>query len=48
MACLEGDGVCHDVGLGQNAQVDGGFTVSADVDTFWAHWRYNLDDPGCE
>lgn len=48
MACLAGDGVCHSEGLGQNAQVEGDFTVSADLDMFWAHWRYNLEDPGCE
>lgn len=47
MACLTGDGVCQSEGLGQNAQVEGDFTVSADLDMFWAHWRYNLEDPGC-
>ena len=49
-ACLSylGDGVCKSEGLGQNEQVRGGFTRSADLDTFWAHWRYNLEDPGCE
>lgn len=46
--CLVGDGVCSIEGLGQNAQVEGDFAVSADLDNFWAHWRYNLDDPGCE
>ena len=47
-ACRAGDGVCQREGLGQNAQVEGDFTVSADLDMFWAHWRYNLEDPGCE
>lgn len=40
--------MCKDVGHGQNAQVEGDFGVSADLETFWAHWRYNLDDPGCK
>eukprot|EP00752_Nemacystus_decipiens_P012137 g10760.t2 len=43
---IYGDGVCQREGLGQNAQVEGDFTVSADLDMFWAHWRYNLEDPG--
>ena len=40
--------MCRDVGLGQNAQVEGDFQRSADLENFWAHWRYNLEDPGCK
>ncbi|CAN0451893.1 unnamed protein product, partial [Hapterophycus canaliculatus] len=39
------DAECDNVGLGQNAQVKGDFERSADLDNFWAHWRYNLEDP---
>lgn len=42
------DGLCNAIGLGGNAQVEGNFTLSADLKNFWAHWKYNLDDPGCE
>ncbi|CAM9728667.1 unnamed protein product [Scytosiphon promiscuus] len=43
---IYGDARCEDVGLGQNAQVEGDFARAADLDNFWAHWRYNLEDPG--
>lgn len=39
------DGICDPVGQFGNQQVAGNFTPSADLQTFWAHWVYNHDDP---
>lgn len=40
------DGVCEDVGRYGNRQIPGDFQQSADVETFWAHWKYNREDAG--
>jgi len=44
----KGDGTCRSTGLGGNTQVAGGYISSADLENYWAHWKYNLDDSGCE
>lgn len=38
------DSVCEAVGRYGNAQVVGDFVQSADLDNFWAHWRYARED----
>lgn len=38
------DGVCQATGLYGNAQVPGDFLQAANMDDFWAHWKYNRDD----
>ncbi len=39
------DGICSPTGRFGNQQVVGNFSFSADLQTFWAHWIYNRDDP---
>lgn len=48
LACCAGDAVCEATGLGGNDQVEGAFVRAADLENFWAHWKYNLEDAGCE
>jgi alkaline phosphatase D len=38
------DNACAPVGLYNNAQVPGDFGPAADLQAFWAHWRYNRAD----
>lgn len=40
------DGVCEAVGRYGNRQIAGDFQQSADIETFWAHWKYNREDEG--
>lgn len=40
------DGVCDATGRYGNAQVAGNFAQSAELGAFWAHWKYNREDPG--
>lgn len=40
------DFTCEATGLYGNAQVPGEFGPSADMPNYWAHWRYNREDPG--
>ncbi|MDN5869635.1 MAG: alkaline phosphatase D family protein [Nitrococcus sp.] len=39
------DGVCEEIGNYGNRQIPGGFGPSADIETFWAHWKYNREEP---
>lgn len=38
------DDVCEKIGLYGNHQIPGGFGPAADIETFWAHWKYNRAD----
>ena len=38
------DGVCEAVGRYGNDQVPGDFIQSADLDNYWAHWKYNREE----
>lgn len=40
------DGVCEATGLYGNQQVAGEFGPAADLENYWAHWRYNRADAG--
>ena len=40
------DNLCEEIGLYNNPQVVGDFTESADLENFWAHWRYARADSG--
>ena len=40
------DFTCEAKGLYGNAQVPGEFGPSSDLPNYWAHWRYNREDPG--
>jgi len=40
------DGLCEETGHYGNRQVPGNFDRSSTLDGFWAHWKYNRDDPG--
>lgn len=40
------DGVCNATGNYGNAQIEGGFLPAADMENYWAHWKYNREDPG--
>lgn len=40
------DDTCQAVGRYGNAQIPGEFTPSVDMDNYWAHWKYNREDPG--
>ncbi|MEM9068329.1 MAG: alkaline phosphatase D family protein [Myxococcota bacterium] len=42
---IYGDGVCEETGLYGNEQVAGDFEVASEPPGYWAHWRYNRDDP---
>ncbi|CAN0358580.1 unnamed protein product [Ascophyllum nodosum] len=43
---IYGDGFCTETGLGNNTQVAGDFVRSYNLENYWAHWKYNLADPG--
>lgn len=38
------DGLCEETGRYGNAQIAGDFIQSADLDNYWAHWKYNRED----
>lgn len=38
------DGVCEAVGRYGNQQIAGDFIYSADLDNYWAHWKYNREE----
>lgn len=38
------DGSCETIGRYGNTQVPGEFIPSADLDNYWAHWKYNRED----
>lgn len=38
------DGTCEATGRYGNTQVPGDFIPSADLDNYWAHWKYNRED----
>jgi alkaline phosphatase D len=38
------DGVCESVGRYGNDQIAGDFIPSADIENYWAHWKYNRKD----
>ena len=40
------DFVCEEIGLYGNIQVPGNFPPAHDLASYWAHWRYNREDPG--
>lgn len=40
------DFTCDPAGLYGNAQIVGDFPAASDLPSFWAHWRYNREDPG--
>lgn len=40
------DGRCETVGRYGNIQIPGEFTPAADMPNYWAHWKYNREDPG--
>jgi len=40
------DALCEKTGLYGNTQIEGGFTQSADMENYWAHWKYNREDKG--
>jgi alkaline phosphatase D len=40
------DFTCDPTGLYGNAQVVGDFAPAYDLPSYWAHWRYNREDPG--
>jgi len=40
------DGICAAVGRYGNAQVEGNFVQAADMENYWAHWKYNREDSG--
>lgn len=40
------DGKCEATGRYGNQQVVGNFTQSADMENYWAHWKYNREDKG--
>jgi alkaline phosphatase D len=40
------DGVCESKGRYGNAQIPGNFIQSADMENYWAHWKYNREDDG--
>ena len=40
------DFTCDPIGLYGNAQVPGDFPPASDLPSYWAHWRYNREDPG--
>jgi alkaline phosphatase D len=38
------DGTCEATGRYGNKQIIGNFTQSADMENYWAHWKYNRED----
>lgn len=38
------DGTCEATGRYGNAQIVGNFIQAADMDNYWAHWKYNRED----
>lgn len=40
------DGTCDPVGRYGNAQIPGDFPQAFDMDSYWAHWKYNREDTG--
>ncbi|TQV67992.1 hypothetical protein FKG94_24470 [Exilibacterium tricleocarpae] len=40
------DGICTATGRYGNRQVPGHFQPAADLENFWAHWKYNREDTG--
>ncbi len=40
------DGVCEELGRYGNLQVPGNFIQAADMENYWAHWKYNREDEG--
>jgi len=40
------DALCEKTGLYGNTQIEGDFTQSADLENYWAHWKYNREDQG--
>ena len=39
------DGTCEAVGRYGNAQIAGDYIKAADMENYWAHWKYNQTDP---
>ncbi len=42
------DNACAATGLYGNAQLAGAFGPAVDLESFWAHWRYNRADPASQ
>jgi alkaline phosphatase D len=40
------DELCESTGRYGNPQVPGYFTLSANMENYWAHWKYNREDDG--
>jgi alkaline phosphatase D len=43
---IYGDVACEAKGRYGNTQIPGGFTEATDLPGYWAHWKYNREDPG--
>jgi alkaline phosphatase D len=43
---IYGDQACKPIGLYGNAQIEAPVAESTTVRNYWAHWKYNREDPG--
>ncbi len=40
------DNTCEETGKFGNPQIPGSFQPAANMEDYWAHWKYNREDPG--